>query len=634
MKFSYSLIKKLVPSLKSPQQLADVLTTHLFEVEGIQGDTLDVKVLANRYSDAASHWGIARAVAAAMRRQAKIPRATSTTKPSASSSHFNILVRDPKLVPRYSGATFTLPKFLLSPKWLKEVLTACGIRSINAVVDIMNYVMLETGEPMHAFDLDRIVEHSVIVRRARKGEKIETLDGNHFELRESDLVIADKKGPLAIAGVKGGKRAEVNQNTKRILVEAATFDPVSVYQTARHLNLSTDASLRFSHGMSPVAVERAVLRAADLLREVCGAEAGDWVDVKNYRPSRVVLKFDTEKFNHLTGLSLSESECLRYLARLGFEVKGNFVTAPEDRTDISIFEDLAEEVVSLYGVNRILALPPHITLAPPAEDPAVHLNERIRKMLIGFGVSEVYNYSFSSVGDLELENPIARDKRYLRASLERGLVRNVEENLRFFPEVKIFEIGNVFTRGREATKLGIAFGSKKHPLVLELKGVLEGLTERLGIRELIIVPEAKSALRIESGDHRELGMVKLVRGDDLRAAVGEIDLHALLAIASPEREFVPPPKYPAVVRDLSIVVRRTVATGDLLEAIEEASPLLKDSVEVVDFFTHPSIGAENQSITFRLPFRSSERTLNDKEVEEEMKKIVEALRERFGARIR
>lgn len=639
MKFSFSLIKKLVPSLKSPQQLADVLTMHLFEVEGIEGDTIDVKVLANRYSDAASHWGIARVIAAALGKTAKIPMLKATGAPVKSSTHFSVEVKDAKLCPRYSARYFDLPKFYLSPPWLKATLATCGIKSVNAVVDIMNYVMLEIGEPMHAFDAGKIVQSAerksqIVIRRAKKGEKMETLDGSHFELTSGDLVIAGEGGPLAVAGIKGGKRAEITPDTKRILIEAATFDQTTIYKTSRRLKLSTDASLRFSHGLSTALVPQAIARATELLEDVCGAIPGDWIDIENAKPRAVTLKFDIDRFNRLTGLNLTQAVCLDYLKRLGFGIKGNLVTAPLSRTDISIFEDLVEEVVALYGVNRIPSAKPMVALAPPEDQPLMHLKDRIRRILPGLGLTEVMNYAFANRGELAIENPIAEDKGYLRDSLASGFIKNIEDNLRFFDAVRIFEIGHVFTNTGEKEILGVALGSKKDSFVLELKGVIETLLLRLGVRNALMVPMGSSVIRVETETHEDLGVIRLFRKrNDAVGSIAELDLEALFRVVS-EKEFTPIPKYPAVVRDISIVVSKKIKTGDLLEAIEKASDWLKDGIEVVDFYEGTRLGEGNQGMTFRLPFRSDERTLTDKEIDEEVKKIVEMLRDKFSVRIR
>ncbi|MBI2406667.1 MAG: phenylalanine--tRNA ligase subunit beta, partial [Candidatus Harrisonbacteria bacterium] len=502
MKFSYALLKQFVPALKSPEHLRDILTAHLFEVESIDGDTVDIKVLPNRYSDAASHIGIAREVAAALGKPLKLPKAS---KAEARAAHVEgaldlvLSVKEKSLCPRYMARYFEIDAKRATPEWMKRVLVSCGMRPINAVVDIMNYAMLEVGQPMHAFDATKI--KSIIVRRAAAKEKIETLDGNHFTLTEDDLVIADGDHVLAIAGVKGGKRAEVTAGTTRIIVESANFDSVAVYKTSKRLKLVTDASQRFAHNLSPALPQEGMLRATELLIEICRARVGEVVDHYPKKMKPAVLKFDIEALNGLSGMKLSATQALGYLKRLAFSVQGGGknvkVVAPARRTDIERFEDLVEEIVRLVGYDKLPVTPPAIALTPAVHDDAVMLKGLIRQLLPGAGLSEVYNYSFVSEKDIErvgisdgavaLQNPVSAEFAYLRPTLAAGLLKNVEDNFRFSDTVRIFEIGKVFAdvkgKVRERLVLGIALGAKHAQPLLELKGIVSELLDRLGLME-------------------------------------------------------------------------------------------------------------------------------------------------------
>ncbi len=635
MKFSYAIFKKLVPALKSPEHLAEVLTMHLFEVEGIEGDALDVKVLANRYSDAASYWGIARIVSAALGKPFKTP--VVKEQPIRAKRDFALEMKSAKCR-RMAAKYFADVEIGPSPEWLVSALEVAGMKSKNNLVDITNYVTLETGQPLHAFDFEKIEGRALIVRDATNSEEIELLDGSHFTLTTHDLVLADRETALDIAGVKGGKKAEITGVTKNVLLTAGNFDGVSIYKTSRRIGLQTDASLRFSHDLSPELVAVGIARATELIVELCRAKAGGAKDEYPVKPKPKSIAFNIERSNRLTGLSMKLDEATGYLAKLGFSVgrktkTSAVVAVPPLRTDVSIFEDLVEEVVSLYGVGKIPPKAPQVALMGTREDETVHVKERVRHILVGFGFSEVMNYSFDSFGDVEIENPIAADRRYLRPSLERGLLGDIGSNLRFFPTARIFEIGTVFKPGSEAVRVGVAIGSRKDAMVLELKGVAEAFLERFGVRGAIIVPEGKSMLRVESAEHQELGMAKLVRGDGFVASEFEIDLAALSAIASQDREFVSPPKYPGITRDLSVVVREKERVGDIIAEIRGASPLLK-GVDVIDFYHGARLGERNQGLTFRLNFRSDDRTLRDAEAEEEFKNIVRMLEEKFGASVR
>ena len=357
-----------------------------------------------------------------------------------------------------------------------KILIDCGLRPINNVVDIMNYAMLETGQPLHAFDFDKVGGGQIIVRRAKKGEKITTLDNQVFELNENILVIVNdsprESAVLAIAGIKGGEKAEVDKNTKRIVVEAANFDGVNIYKSSKALKLFTDASSRFSHNLSPELVSLGLSRSGELLKEIIGAKAGQTTDVNFTKPIKKTIKFDLEKFNKFIGLDLDVKTCRKYFERLGFKITQNSKLKTQNsflveisplRQDIETFEDLAEEAARLYGYNKIESAPPRIHLIPSGFEDQIILKDKIRKILIGMGISEVYNYSFIDKADenaVELENPISAQFKYLRSSLAHHLLENIKNNSRFFDEIKIFEIGKVFNKTEEKLMLGIAMVSK------------------------------------------------------------------------------------------------------------------------------------------------------------------------------
>lgn len=642
MKFSLSLLKKITPTLPNLAQLAELLNLHIFEVENVHDKSLEVSIPANRYSDAASHRGLARLISAVSGGKfIDLEYAKIKNKPA--SSQFGIQISVKKHCPRYSGLYVEISSPKPSPQWLQEVLSDCGLHTINNVVDVMNYVMLEIGQPLHAFDAD-LISGKINVRWARKDEKITVLDGKEYRLTNQDLVIADEKRPLAIAGIKGGKTAEVNPQSRRLIVESANFDSVSVYRTARRLNLFTDASLRFSHGLSPVLVEQGLRRAAYLLKEICGAKIGDWVDANYTKPSRKILSFDIRAFNQLTGLNLDEQLCLNYFEKLGFIVKGRTVEAPPERTDIEISEDLIEEIVNLYGYDKLQAAVPHIALKPSVEEDSITLQDNARTILINLGLDEVYNHSLiggPGVVDTkklaELENPISIDKQYLRPSLLPGLLRNVEDNRRFYDLVRIFEIGRVFQHSASRAKkmpeeknaLGIVLSEKKAQPFFELKGSLDSLLGGLGLTDYDFVPLGKD-LRIES-DHHILGYL---RSGGVDIAMAEIDLEKLTALVEGEKEYRPLPKYPSVIRDLSFIVDAEARVGDIQNVLENVSQLVED-VDLIDWFQdEQKLGTDKKSLTFRLVFQSKDRTLTDAKVGKEMEKIISSLNRAFDVEIR
>lgn len=644
MTFSYFLLKKIVPKLLLKPKLLELLNLRIFEAAGEGKNSLEVAIPANHYSDAVSHFGLARLIAAVT--GAKLVDLTlAAVKSRSESDKFQVKISSKKYCFRYSALYAEFSNLKSSPKWLQDVLADCGLRSINSVVDVMNYVMLETGQPLHAFDAD-LISGAIDVRLAKNGEKITTLDGAELKLTNQDLLIADDKRPLAIAGIKGGKTAEVNDQTKRIIIESANFDGVSIYRTARRLNLFTDAGTRFAHGLSPYLVEKGIRRAAQLLKEICGAKIGDWVDLDYSRLDKTVLKFDIEKFVEITGLNLDKKVCLEYLQRLGFEVKSDFVTAPMERMDIEFFEDLVEEIVNLHGYDALPAIAPKMILKPSGQEDSVLLKNKTRKFLSGLGLNEVYNYSFSgglkdkdliwysnNAKLVELENPIAEDKKYLRPSLLPGLVKNVEDNWRFYEAVRIFEIGRVFAEEKggpsEKLMLGLALGVKKQRPFLELKGLLDSFFSGVGLLEHDFVLVGDN-LRIES-DHHVLGCVRAMQAD---IAVAEIDLNKLVGLIQDEKEYRPLSKYPSVVRDISFIVDAETRVGDIQNILENISKLVED-VDLVDWFQdEQKLGTDKKSLTFRLVFQSEDRTLTDEEVGKEMEKVISALEKKFDIEVR
>jgi len=543
--------------------------------------------------------------------------------------------------------------------------------------------MLETGQPLHAFDYDKLAtsdkrQATIIVRRAKKGEKITTLDDKSYELNKNILVIADIKRPLAIAGIKGGKEAEIDKNTKRIVVESANFNGVNIYKSSKTLKLFTDASLRFSHNISPELTIIGLNRASQLLAEVSGAKAGQIVDVNFTKSRKKIIKFNLEKFNQFIGLNLDVKTVRLYLERLGFKINQNqksrrkvgtptetsglitqnsfLVEAPLLRQDIKLFEDLAEEAIRLHGYNRLKSRPPHIYLHLSGFEDQIVLKDKIRKVLIAAGLSEVSNYTFIGETDLvfgknwgdkvvELENPISAQLKYLRPSLAPHLLKNIEGNFRFFDEVKIFEIGKTFFRDNknklnEKLILGIALASKNNGQVFfELKGIIKEFFGKIGLVDYLM-PEmadgnnylqSNEVLKIES-DGAVIGYLggvnkSFVKGD---AALAEIDLDALLKLVVEEHEYRPLPKYPSMMRDISILVEPTVRVGEIMQAIQEVDLKYIEDVDLIDEYDV----ASKRSLTFRVIFQAQDRTLTNKEINQEMEKIVKILKNKFKVQIR
>lgn len=659
MKFSYSLLKKFVPRLPAASKTADLLTMHSFEVESVKGDVIDVKLYANRYSDASSHIGIARELAAALGKPLKSPLSRAVNAPKGKGL-VSVQIEEKALCPRYAARVFDVPaKKRPLPAWIKKTLASCGVQSINPVVDIMNFVMLETGQPLHAFDFAKIESTGskaknqksklILVRKAKKGEKLTTLDGKELTLEASDLIIADRERALALAGIKGGKESGVTAKTTRIIVEAANFEPTGIFRTSRRIGLLTDAAVRFSHGMSPaLVVDYGLDRASVLLKDLLGARLLDSADVNYARTTDAVIAFDPEHYMRLVGASVNVREAANILQSLGFSVEkqrakgkaGFLVRVPAWRTDVTMPEDLIEEVVRVRGLEHISPSPPRVSLGHAHEDETIGAKTRIRELLVRYGFDEVYTSSFvpDSVKEgVPLANPLSSDLAHLRPDLSHGIRATLLANRRFFDEVKTFEIGAVFAPGgprgvHEELHLGFGIARKKGSGFFELKGACDDLLRGLGIADISFAPVG-DVLRVESGDH----VLGLLHDEDLgkgwTASLAELNMAQIAEVALGEREYRPLPKYPPVMRDISILVVEETRIGEVLSAIQTASPALVMDADLIDQYSGDQMEGK-QSLTFRIVFQSDERTLTDAEVNSELQKILVALRRDFRAVVR
>jgi len=663
MKFSFSIIQKLAPGKYDKATLVEKLNFHSFEAVDLGGDILEIAISPNRYSDASSHLGIAREVATIFNLKLNDPTSKLFKPDSKENGVFNVNIKDRKLCSRYMATYATNVKVGPSPKWLRDALESCGLRSINNVVDIMNYVMLEIGQPLHAFDADKI-SGGIIVRTAKKGESLETIDGNprtqraeqssydgnKLNLPPEILVIADMNGPLAIAGIKGGKPSEVTGKTRHILVEAANFDGGNIYRSSRILGLATDASARFSHQLSPELVSLAIWRTLQLLKELAGAKLYSPIDVYPKKQSKKVIKWNLKEINNLVGSDFSEKDALKTLQYLGFRKSGSSLEIPPLRRDIENIEDIAEEVARFRGYNNLVPVPPRVALASAEQEDQITLKDRMRTFLVSVGISEVYNYSFLSSKEIsgqgvELRNPISSQSQFLRDSLKPHLIRNLEDNSRYFNEVRVFELGKVFNIQNgvqnEKLMLGIAILSKESHL--ELKGLVDSLLGGIGVTEYIAAE--KNGNRLEfTVDGKLVGYLALA-SQPRGASVVELDLGELLKVTAEEREYKPLPKFPSITRDLSIFVPEDVRVGLILETIQRVSTKLVDDVDLIDFYEPTSqlqtkrdrsadSGKRRKSLTFRIVFRAEDRTLTDAEADREMAIINQVLINKFDAELR
>lgn len=622
MKISYEWLKLYLKKLPKPEKVAEVLEMHAFEVESLDevrfrpttkpDFVFDISVLPNRAHDCLSHIGMAKEIAAILNLKPDFPKIRLLKK--ISKSDFKVEVKDQQLCRRYIGRIIEGVKVKESPKWSKERLEAIGQKAINNIVDATNFVMFETGQPLHAFDADK-VEGKIFIRKAKKGEKITTLDNQEIILNESVLIIADEKSPLAIAGIKGGKKAEITKETKNIILEAANFESINIRKTSRKINLRTESSIRFENEISPYLAEGAMERLTQIILEIAGGRAGKKIDIypKKIKPIKII--FNPNDTFKILGIKIAEKEIIAILKRLGISVKkakNNLIAdIPPERLDLNIKEDLIEEVARIYGYEKIPAKLPAEVLIPSARNDNYFYTDIIRSILIGAGFSEVYNYSFSNKGEIEILNPIAVDKKYLRTNLLDGLNATIRENTRYFKDVKIFEIGKIFPLGGETISLAVAGLNIDF---YETKGVVEILFEKLGINDYYFQDHPNKTADIRAGNV-SLGAI------DHNGF--EINFEILVKIAKEEIEYRPISRFPAVKRDISLYVPTETRIGEVEDVIQNAGGELLIDSDLFDIYENEN--NSRKSLAFHLIFQARDKTFSDEEINEIMNKIIDVL---------
>lgn len=641
MKFSYSLIKKFLPKINK-NKLLEALNLYLFEAEFIDKNTLDISISANRYSDCSGHFGIIKELSFILGLKNHLPkidleniRFVNKNKP-----HFKIRIENGLDCYCYCGQYYNNVKVKSSPPWLKKILIENGLRPINNLVDLMNYVMLETGQPLHVFDADKLEGQTIIVRRAYKGEKFKSIDEVDYILDKDVLVISDLKKAQAIAGIKGGYDSQVDKNTKNILIEAATFNSFLIYKTSKKINLKTDASLRFSHGLSDLLPVYALKRVESLMQEFYGLKPS-WTfwSNQNKKIFKKFFKVNLEKFKKFSGLEIEKKELEDILKKLEFKkIKENLFQAPILRNDLENIEDIYEEIIRIYGLNKIKLQRPKIELLTHKQDDLINLKDKITDLMVKFGFTEVYNYSFSKNGEIEILNPISSDKKFLRDNLFFGLIKNIHDNLRFFDEISIFEIGKIFYKKNkeifERYELAVGLFSKKEETFFKLKGVLYELLKALNVQNF--------DLRILNNHQILLKGFEILVDNEIVGFIGKnfdgfnlfnLNLEKLLNYLQEEFDFKPIPKYPGVTRDISILVNKNFSIGLIISDIQNVNLDIIFDVDLIDEYIDKSWQNE-QSLTFRIIFQKEDRTLTSEEVDNVFKKIEEMLVKKYNAKIR
>lgn len=647
---------------------------------GLTDTLLDVAVLPNR-ADILSTRGLAREIGAVTgeRFLDKDFREQECGGPVEKTA--TITIEAPELCRRYTAMVIASVMVGPSPEWMKRRLEAMGIRSINNVVDVTNYVMLETGQPLHAFDLERLEERTIRVRTAEKGEAIETIDGISRKLDEGMLVIADQNDPIAVAGVMGGSGSAVQVSTKNILLESAWFEPTSVRRTSRKLGLSSDSSYRFERGVDIEGVKKALGFAAGLLAEHSGGNVIEGaIDVYPSKFEPKSVRFRTQRAASILGIELDEGRVKEIFKRLGIgfkaaKEKGVFdCTAPSFRMDINREEDLVEEVARLVGYDTVPAVLPPGSGAPAKTETSLLVKKALRELLIGSGFLEVINYSFVSAPmfaitapedktGVTLINPLTEEQSVMRESLVPSLVETLRWNLaRKNEDIRIFELRPVFIprdgAPEERWKVGgLMYGPRwaegwnvpgEGLDFYDVKGVVERLLEGLALEGYADVKAGTSAQSLHPGHSARLvlkgseaGFFGQLHPDICRrfelktpAFVFELDVSSMVALTGGAKFYSAVTRYPESARDIAFVIDEGVPYGEILGSIRALDTKFIENVMLFDVYYGGNIPAGRRSMALRVVYRSSERTLKHEEVEEMHSRVAKTIEERFGAEIR
>jgi phenylalanyl-tRNA synthetase beta chain len=689
MNISYNWLKDLIDTELSPAEVDAALTRVGLTVEGTHpvgnDHVLDIDLTSNR-SDCLSHLGVARELAVITDSKLQISNSKPSTQMESGITNLELVqIEDPDICHRFTARLIRGVKIGPSPEWLVKRLEAVGERSINNVADITNFVMHELGQPMHSFDLNKLARNRIVVRRARAGESIQTLDEVERKLDETMLVICDAEKPAAVGGVMGGLGSSITDDTTDVLLEVAYFKRENIRQTSRKLKLSTEASHRFERGTDIENLIAASNRATELIVELAGGTAGEFVDVypTKFIANEIESKDIAAAVKKLTGLSVEREEVLRILSALGISQKSDTVfVQPSWRHDIAIEQDLVEEVARHIGYENIAdELPP--AYGAGEYQPTENRKKALRRTMADMGFDEAISYSFINTDKDEtfefvpglvdenaeekfvtLQDSIIEGAVRMRPTLLAGLLDGVRTNFNYQrKDVKLFELGKVFATAnsedslpveRELLSLVITGGDIGEDRVLakreldfyDAKGALEAALESVNAPAPSFA--AKDVKHLRKGQSAEIQIAgkpvgtlgrlsdELASGYKFRQPVylAEVDLQALLALPTEQVLYKPLPKYPGIVRDVSFLMKRSMSFAEIRSAIEAMNVELCQSVEYVDVYEGKGMADDERSLTIRLEYRSPERTLVDEEVDAAHAGILTGLENALGVKPR
>ena len=663
-----------------PSSYEKYLGKDIVDVLNLREDIIDFEITPNR-PDCLSIEGLGREVAASLNKKFKDPRKNLNEEKVENKKELEGLKVDitaPDLCYRYVARIVKDVKIGPSPEWLVRRLKACGVRSINNIVDITNYVMLELGQPMHAFDINSIAGKHITVRRAKNGEKITTLDGIERELDEENLVISDQKKPVAIAGVMGGENSEIEDNTTTVVFESAVFYGGNVRKTAKKVGLRTESSSRYEKGLSAENAERAANRAVELVEMLgVGKAVEGKIDVYPTKQKINKIKFDVDRINSLVGINLSKKEMVDILEKLDIKVEEDYVVAPYFRMDLEFVADIAEEIARFYGYDKLdtTLIKAEATLGIRNKEQKIE--KKIENLLVDNGLSEIYTYGFVGEKDLEkskireeliknaieISNPLSDEYKLMRPTTVPSMMQILAlNNNRKNTNVKLFDISRSYRNIDSEVEKG-EIPLQENILTIgmygedsdfyTLKGLIENVLEASNVNRYDIVKESKNSsyhpgrcanIKVGIDIIATIGEVHpevLINYDiNKRCYLAEVNISKIVKYSKANKKYEEVAKFPAVERDIAIVVDEDIQVGDIEKVImKKAKRLLKgkkelEEIKLFDIYRDKKLGEGKKSIAYSLIFRDKQKSLSDDEVNPVMEEIIKELEEKFEAILR
>ncbi|MEG2380248.1 MAG: phenylalanine--tRNA ligase subunit beta [Oscillospiraceae bacterium] len=629
---------------------------------GMDESVAEFEITSNR-PDCMSIIGLARETAATFDLDFNIPKIIVNENNENANDYASVEITDENLCSRFVGRVVKNVKIAPSPEWMQRRLKACGIRAINNVVDITNYILLEYGQPMHAYDLDNIEGKKIIVRHANKDEKLETLDDKPRTLNSEMIVISDEKRAIGVAGVMGGANSEVTDVTTTVLFESATFDPVLVRRGAKALGLRTDASALFEKGLDCENCMGAINRACELLGNMGGEVLGGTIDVYPKKKENTRLPFEPDKMNAFLGTEISKSEMIRLLKRLEFDIIDEEIIVPTFRGDVSCMADVAEEVVRMYGYDEIPVTMMKSEVVVGGKTPRQKLEDKSKNILTACGMYESITYSFIDPKEdkmvnavpqdvVKITNPLGEENSVMRTTMLSSMMKTLRINFnRRNTDVSLFELGTVYLPTEQGKlpneKLVMSMGMYGAFDFYDIKGAVEALIKGVGITNFSFEPQTENAsyhpgrcakVFVNGVEIGVIGQVhpKVSANFKIKTEVfaAELDFDAIIENATSDRHYAALPKFPATMRDIAVVVDKNVNVGDITKIFDAQKTKIVESYTLFDIYEGQQLGDNKKSVAYSISFRANDHTLTDEEVNPVMEKIVSDLKNELNAELR